>query len=123
MFPAVKLALSGTILFAAVMASSLPLPALAADPGAAWPSRPLRLLVGFPAGGPTDVVARIVGERIAQQTGQRVVVDNRPGAAGNIAAEILARATPDGHTLLARLEADAEKEFADQDDRREDTDG
>jgi len=72
----------------------------AADASAAWPSRPIRLLVGFPAGGPTDVVARIVGEKLAQQTGQRVVVDNRPGAAGNIAAEILARATPDGHTLL-----------------------
>ena len=65
-----------------------------------WPTRPIRLLVGFPAGGPTDVVARIVGEKIATQTGQRVVIDNRPGAAGNIAAEILAKATPDGHTLL-----------------------
>ena len=76
------------------------LAAAAADAATAWPGRPIRLLVGFPAGGPTDVVARIVGEKLAQQTGQRVVVDNRPGAAGNIAAEILARATPDGHTLL-----------------------
>jgi tripartite-type tricarboxylate transporter receptor subunit TctC len=58
------------------------------------------LLVGFPPGGPTDVVARIVGERVGLQIGQRFVVDNRPGAAGNIAAEILAKATADGHTLL-----------------------
>ncbi len=53
-----------------------------------WPTKPIRLLVGFPAGGPTDVVARIVGEKIAAQTGQQVVIDNRPGAAGNIAVEI-----------------------------------
>jgi tripartite-type tricarboxylate transporter receptor subunit TctC len=66
----------------------------------AWPNKPIRLLVGFPPGGPTDVVARIVGERVGGQIGQRFVVDNRPGAAGNIAAEILARAVPDGHTLL-----------------------
>jgi tripartite-type tricarboxylate transporter receptor subunit TctC len=68
--------------------------------GTAWPTRPIRMLVGFPPGGPTDVVARIVSEKVAAQTGQQVVVDNRPGAAGNIAVEILARATGDGHTLL-----------------------
>lgn len=65
-----------------------------------WPAKPIRMLVGFPPGGPTDVVARIVSEKVAQQTGQQVVVDNRPGAAGNIAVEILTRATGDGHTLL-----------------------
>ncbi len=68
--------------------------------GQAWPTKPIRMLVGFPPGGPTDVVARIVSEKVAQQTGQQVVVDNRPGAAGNIAVEILTRATGDGHTLL-----------------------
>ena len=67
---------------------------------AAWPNKPIRLLVGFPPGGPTDVVARIVGERVAAQVGQRFIVDNRPGAAGNIAVEILSKATADGHTLL-----------------------
>lgn len=67
---------------------------------ASWPTRPVRLLVGFPAGGPTDVVARIVSEKVAAQTGQRFVVDNRPGAAGNIAVEILTKANPDGHTLV-----------------------
>ncbi len=66
----------------------------------AWPSKPIRMLVGFPPGGPTDVVARIVSEKVAQQTGQQIVVDNRPGAAGNIAVEILTRAAGDGHTLL-----------------------
>jgi tripartite-type tricarboxylate transporter receptor subunit TctC len=66
----------------------------------AWPSKPIRMLVGFPAGGPTDIVARLVSDRVAAQMNQRIVVDNRPGAAGNIAVELLARANPDGHTLL-----------------------
>jgi tripartite-type tricarboxylate transporter receptor subunit TctC len=65
-----------------------------------WPTKPIRMLVGFPAGGPTDVVARLVSDRLATQTGQRIVVDNRPGASGNIAVEILAKSNPDGHTLL-----------------------
>jgi tripartite-type tricarboxylate transporter receptor subunit TctC len=65
-----------------------------------WPAKPIRMLVGFPAGGPTDVVARLVSDRLATQTGQRIVVDNRPGASGNIAVEILAKSNPDGHTLL-----------------------
>jgi tripartite-type tricarboxylate transporter receptor subunit TctC len=56
--------------------------------------------VGFPAGGPTDVVARIVSEKLQGQINQRVIVDNRPGAAGNIAVEILAKSNPDAHTLL-----------------------
>jgi tripartite-type tricarboxylate transporter receptor subunit TctC len=68
---------------------------------AAWPgNKPIRMLVGFPAGGPTDVVARLVSERVSAQVNQRFVVDNRPGAAGNIAVELLAKGTPDGHTLL-----------------------
>jgi tripartite-type tricarboxylate transporter receptor subunit TctC len=78
--------------------------ALAAASGAChaqdWPNKPIRLLVGFPAGGPTDVVARIVGEKLQGQINQRVIVDNRPGAAGNIAVEILAKSNPDAHTLL-----------------------
>lgn len=68
--------------------------------GDAWPSKPIRMLVGFPAGGPTDVVARLVSDKLAQQIGGRVIVDNRPGAAGNIAVEILSKANADGHTLL-----------------------
>ena len=66
----------------------------------AWPNKPVRMLVGFPPGGPTDVVARIVSEKVAGQIGQRIVIDNRAGAAGNIAVEILTKSNPDGHTLL-----------------------
>lgn len=65
-----------------------------------WPGRPIRMLVGFPAGGPTDVVARIVSEKVAAQINQRIIIDNRPGAAGNIAVELLTKANADGHTLL-----------------------
>lgn len=66
----------------------------------AWPAKPVRMLVGFPPGGPTDVVARLVSEKVAAQVGERFIIDNRPGASGNIAVEILAKANPDGHTLL-----------------------
>jgi tripartite-type tricarboxylate transporter receptor subunit TctC len=66
----------------------------------AWPNKPIRMLVGFPPGGPTDVVARLVSDKVSAQIGQRMVIDNRPGAAGNIAVEILAKANADGHTLL-----------------------
>ena len=75
-------------------------PALSSSKGQAWPNKPIRMLVGFPPGGPTDVVARIVSDKVAGQVGQRIVIDNRAGAAGNIAVEILAKANPDGHTLL-----------------------
>jgi tripartite-type tricarboxylate transporter receptor subunit TctC len=66
----------------------------------AWPNKPIRMLVGFPAGGPTDIVARLVSDRVSAQVNQRIIVDNRPDAAGNIAVELLAKANPDGHTLL-----------------------
>ena len=89
-------------LCAAVLASAAVCHAQDAPKGAAsaWPNKPIRMLVGFPAGGPTDVVARLVSDKLAGQIGQRIVIDNRPGAAGNIAVEILAKSNPDGHTLL-----------------------
>src|SRR5690606_8089052 len=67
---------------------------------AAYPEKPIRLIVGFSAGGTTDVVARVLGKEVGDALGQPVVVENRPGAGSNIAAEAVARAEPDGYTLL-----------------------
>lgn len=67
---------------------------------AAYPEKPIRMVVGFSAGGTTDVVARVVGKEIGEALGQPVVIENRPGAGSNIAAEMVARADPDGYTLL-----------------------
>ena len=66
----------------------------------AYPSKPIRLLVGFPPGGSTDILSRQVGVRLAESLGQQVVIDNRAGAAGNLASELVARGNPDGYTLL-----------------------
>jgi len=68
--------------------------------GQVYPGRPLRLVVGFPPGGSGDFLARIVADELTREIGQPVVVDNKPGAASNIAAEHVARAASDGHTIL-----------------------
>ncbi|NKE66013.1 tripartite tricarboxylate transporter substrate binding protein [Ramlibacter sp. RBP-2] len=65
-----------------------------------WPTRPVKLLVGFPPGGSTDLAARVLASKLTQSLGQSFVVENRAGASGNIAAEQVARAAPDGYTLL-----------------------
>lgn len=99
----------------------------AASAGAAdlpYPSRPVRLVVGFPPGGATDILARVAGEALARDWGQQVVVDNRPGAASMIAATLVGKSQPDGYTLLAatngmaiakltqaKVEVDAIKDF------------
>src|SRR4051794_24214134 len=64
-----------------------------------YPSRPIRMVVGFPAGGPTDILARMVGEAMAERLGAPVVVDNRAGAGGMIGDDLVAKAAPDGYTL------------------------
>jgi tripartite-type tricarboxylate transporter receptor subunit TctC len=66
-----------------------------------YPSRPLRLVVGFPAGQTADLIARLVGQGLSERLGQPVVIDNRPGAAGTIATELVVRAPADGYTVLA----------------------
>src|SRR5256712_12088246 len=66
----------------------------------AYPDRPLRLVVGFPPGGSGDFLARIIADELTREIGQPVVVDNKPGAGSNIAAEHVARAAPDGYTIL-----------------------
>lgn len=82
---------------AAAAAAALPAPALGQG---AWPNRPIRIIVGFPAGGLTDTFARAYGEYISQKTGQPVTVENKAGASGAIAAEQVKNAPPDGYTLM-----------------------
>lgn len=81
-----------------LLGTALALPGVARAQG--FPTRPLRLVVPFPPGGAADITARLVAERMGPSLGQTVVIDNRPGAGGNIAGEVVARSAPDGHTLF-----------------------
>jgi tripartite-type tricarboxylate transporter receptor subunit TctC len=69
----------------------------------AYPSRPVHILVGFAAGGPTDILARLIGQWLSERLGQQFIIENRPGAATNIATEAVIRSAPDGYTLLAAV--------------------
>src|ERR1700693_6485333 len=73
----------------------------------AYPSRPVRIVVGFPAGGGTDTTARLIGQWLSERLGQQFIIENRPGAGGNIGTEAVVRAPPDGYTLLLVLSNNA----------------
>ncbi len=92
-----------TLAAAAAALPALPRLVRAAD----YPPRPVHLIVGFPPGSGPDIVARLAAQALSPRLGQEVVVDNRPGAAGNIAAEVAAKAAPDGYTLFLAVSANA----------------
>jgi tripartite-type tricarboxylate transporter receptor subunit TctC len=91
----------------------------------AWPTKPVRMIIAFAPGGPTDLVSRVIAQRLSEQLGQPFVIENKPGAGGNLAAELAAKATPDGQTffyntsavvigpsLYAKVNYDTLKDFA-----------
>ena len=85
---------------AAIVLAPLALPPAAAQPAPAWPARPIRIVVPFTPGGSTDILARAIGKELQDAWGQPVVIDNVPGAGGSIGADRVAKALPDGYTLL-----------------------
>ena len=95
----IKWARLGTALLLAAAALAQGLPALAQD----WPNKPIRFIVPYPPGGGTDIIARIVQERLSAALGQQIVIENRGGAAGNIGTEAAAKSVPDGYTFLFTL--------------------
>ena len=113
-------------LFVSFLATATAAVALAAQPAAdTYPQRPVRIVIGFTPGGGPDITARFLGQKLAERWHQQIVTDNRPGAGGTIAANIVANANPDGHTLLsvsnahsvaaaiyAKLPYDTVKDFA-----------
>ena len=94
--------------------------------GQAYPAKPIRMMIGFPPGGGTDIIGRIVAQKLGEALGQQIIVDNRGGASGQLAAELVSRAAPDGYTimmahiaaisilpsLVSKLPYDAQKDFA-----------
>ena len=89
-------------------AGAVALPAVARFASAqGYPTRPVRIISGFPPGGVNDTYARLIGQWLSERLGQQFIVENRPGAGGNIAAESLVRAAPDGYSLLLTTSADA----------------
>jgi tripartite-type tricarboxylate transporter receptor subunit TctC len=95
---------------AAASVAGLALSAGAASAQATYPNKPVRLIVGFAPGGPTDILARVIGNGMSKKLGEQFVVENRSGAGGNIATEAASRADPDGHTVLVTLMSSAVNE-------------
>jgi tripartite-type tricarboxylate transporter receptor subunit TctC len=92
-----RLAIAALLALAAVQ---VPVLASAQTQTQAWPSRPITIVVSFGAGGTADILARMIGDELSTALGQPVVIENKPGAGGNLGAQTVARATPDGYTLL-----------------------
>lgn len=97
-----KSKLSTMLLVAASIALSPASFAVAAD---AYPTKPIKLVVGFPPGGPTDIIGRVIGQNLARELGQPVVIENNGGAGGAIGANNVSKAKPDGYTLLVSVES------------------
>jgi tripartite-type tricarboxylate transporter receptor subunit TctC len=93
-------------LYLAAGAAALPAVARAAR-AQAYPTRPVRLIVGFAAGGPADITARLIGQWLSERLGQSFIIENRPGGGGNLATEMVVRARPDGYTLLEATSTNA----------------
>ena len=95
----------GLLAGGAAMVGGATAPRTSARAQAVWPNRPVRLIVGYPAGASTDLCARVLAEDMRTRIGQPVIVENRPGANGSLGAAAVAAAIPDGHTLLVRTPA------------------
>jgi tripartite-type tricarboxylate transporter receptor subunit TctC len=93
------------LLLAGLIALAAPAPARAQEAAASFPSRAIRLIVPFPAGGPADIVARLIGQKMSEDWAQPVVIENRSGANTIIAAQAAAKAAPDGYTLLMAIDS------------------
>jgi tripartite-type tricarboxylate transporter receptor subunit TctC len=96
-----------TVLVALTAASAAFVTPLANADTAPWPTKPVKILFGFPAASATDVIARTVGQKLSQKWGQPVVIDNRPGAGGNLGSALAAKAAPDGYTIFFGTVANA----------------
>src|SRR6187455_1655561 len=111
--------------FKAVLAILCALGFMGAAAAQNYPAKPVRIILPFPPGGPSDILGRALAQKLTEQVGQQVITDNRPGAGGNLGLELTAKAPPDGYTmvlsspliaigpmLFAKLNYDAEKELA-----------